>query len=283
MEVLTIPLQESLIYMLAVYGIYIMFKTLKFPDISVDNVFSLGSIAGAFLLTNTSSLFLSLSGTFLVGFFTGAFTAILFYCIKIPKLFAGIITYTVLFSINLKFFGKPNISLGNYLTLSDQESFGFILIVDIVILGTLLWFLRTILGKNLVSVGTNPNVLKEFGTSYPLLLIIGMGICGALISVSGFLTSLYFKFSDISLGIGVLINSVAAIIISQFIVSTYKLKYENLCVLIGVFLYNFILYFVISYMSFGLFDHTDYKLISGIVITLFFVFNKKSVKEIVTF
>jgi putative ABC transport system permease protein len=158
-----------------------------------------------------------------------------------------------------------------------------IIAVDIIAISGLLYLLKTILGKNLVSVGTNPNVLKEFGASYPLLLILGVGICDALISTSGFLTSIYFRFSDISLGIGILVNSVAAVILSQFIINTYKIKHENLSVLLGIFLYNFILYFVISYMSFGIFDHTDYKLISGLVIVVFFIFNKRSVKEIVSF
>jgi len=121
MEILTVPLQESLIYMLAVYGVYILFKTLKFPDISVDNVFSLGSMGGAFLLVNTSSLALTLGGTFIIGFLVGALTAIFFVYIKIPKLFAGIITYTILFSINLKFFGKSNIPLGKDLFYSSPE------------------------------------------------------------------------------------------------------------------------------------------------------------------
>ncbi|GHT00918.1 ABC transporter permease [Bacteroidia bacterium] len=283
MEILTVPIQESLIYMLAVYGVYILFKTLKFPDISVDNVFSLGSMGGAFLLVNTNSLTLTLGGTFILGFLIGALTATLFVYIKIPKLFAGIITYTILFSINLKFFGKSNISLGKDLFYSSSEILWIIIAVDILALSGLLYLLKTILGKNLVSVGTNPNVLKEFGASYPLLLILGVGLCDALISTSGFLTSIYFRFSDTSLGIGILVNSVAAVILSQFIINTYKIKYENLSILIGIFLYNFILYFVISYMSFGIFDHTDYKLISGLVIVVFFVFNKRSVKEIVSF
>jgi len=216
-EILTVPLQESLIYMLAVYGVYILFKTLKFPDISVDNVFSLGSMGGAFLLVNTSSLALTLGGTFIIGFLVGALTAIFFVYIKIPKLFAGIITYTILFSINLKFLGKSNISLGKDLFYSSPEVLWIIIDVDIVVLSGLLYLLKTILGKNLVSVGTNPNVLKEFGASYPLLLILGVGFCDALISTSGFLTSIYFRFSDTSLGIGILVNSVAAVILSQFI------------------------------------------------------------------
>lgn len=283
MEAFIVPLQESLIYMLAVYGVYVIFKTLKFPDISVDNVFSFGSITGAFFLLNTNSLALSIGCSFFLGFLIGIFTAILFVYIKIPKLFAGIITYTILFSINLKFFGKSNISLGNLLNFSSQEILWIIIGIDIILLMGLMYLLRTILGKNLVSVGTNPDVLKEFGKSYPLLLILGVGICDALISTSGFLTSIYFRFSDTSLGIGILVNSVAAIILSQFIVNIYKLKYENLCILIGIFLYNFILYFVISYMSFGIFDHIDYKLISGLVIIIFFVFNRKTVKDIISF
>ena len=268
--------------MLAVYGMYVLFKILKFPDISADNVFAFGSIAGAFYLINTENVYVAIGITMLSGFVIGNFTSILYSLIKIPKLLAGIITYSILFSINLKFFQKPNVSLNEELY-NNTAIIYTISALDIVAIVFIIYLFKTKLGKTLITAGSNSSLLKEFEASYPLILLIGLGLCSAFIALSGFLTSLYFGFSDVNIGVGTLINSVAAIMISEKLITFFNKNLRFLIIFLGILSYNFILYFIITYLLFDFLDYSDYKLISGLIIILFFIFNRKSLEDLISF
>lgn len=286
MDLVITPFLESILYTLVVFGVYLLFKFLKFPDISIDNVFSFGSISGAFFLINTSSIFQGYIFVFLFGFLIGCFTSILYTIVKIPKLLAGVITYSILFSINLKFFRKPNIPLTsniNNINLTNIPMIYYIAIVTVVFVLFTIFLYKTRLGKSMITVGTNPAIIKEFGGSSKLILLLGMGFSMALVALSGFSTSLFFGFSDVTLGNGILVNSVASIVFSQIFIVYFGKKYQFLIVIIGIFLYNFILYFVITKLTSSFLDYSDYKLISGIVIILFFFFNRQNLKEIISF
>jgi putative tryptophan/tyrosine transport system permease protein len=280
-SLITVPLFESCMYMLAIYGVYILFSILKFADISTDNVFAFGSISGAYILLNTHNLFLAIVFVFTFGFFIGSFTSLLFTVIKVPKLLAGIITYSILFSINIKFFHKPNVSFEK--NLFDPNFIPYLIIgLDLFIFIFVVFLFITKIGKSLVTAGNNPSILMEFGAPYKFLLLVGVGLCNAFIASSGFLTSLYFGFSDVNIGVGILINSVAAVIISERIMSYFNKKLRFLVVFIGILLYNFLLYFIISYLSFGFLDFSDYKLISGFIIIMFFIFNRNQTRDIIS-
>lgn len=275
------PFHECLIYTLCVYGVYILFRQLKFPDISTDNVFSFGSITFAYFLTVTHNFFFAILLTSIGGFIIGCFTSLLYEKLRIPKLLCGIITYSMLFSINLKFFGRPNISLMESSMPSSVQS--TLVIINLIIISFIVLLYMSRLGKAMNTFGNNPSILREFNAPSTLILLLGSGISNALICVSGGLTSSYFGFSDVSIGTGLLINSVAAIVISENIMQYLPRRYYILVIPLGVFLYNLILFLVITYLSFGFLDYTDYKLISGIVIILFFLASNRKAKEIISF
>ena len=286
MSLLTTPFFESILYALVVFGVYYLFKFLKFPDISIDNVFSFGSMLGAYFLIETNSILIGYLFVFIFGFVVGSFTSVLYSYAKIPKLLAGVITFSMLFSINLKFFGKPNIPIVSQIEnnlFSGLPIIYLISFVTIIIVFFVIYLHKTHLGKSFITVGENPDNLLEFGGSPKLILLIGMGFSMALVALSGFSTSLYFGFSDVTLGNGILVNSVASIVFSQLIISYVGNKYQFLVVLLGIFAYNFILYFVITKLTSSFLDYSDYKLISGIVIVVFFLFNRKNLKEIISF
>jgi putative ABC transport system permease protein len=286
MTLLTTPFFESILYALVVFGVYFLFKFLKFPDISIDNVFSFGSIVGAYFFIETDNILLGFLFVFIFGFAVGSFTSILYSYVKIPKLLAGVITFSMLFSVNLKFFGKPNIPLVSLIEQSfiqDKPIIYLISAITIIVVVFIIYMFRTNLGKSFITVGINPENLSEFGGSPKLILLIGVGFSMALVALSGFSTSLFFGFSDVTIGNGILVNSVAAIVFSQLFISYFGNKYQFLIILLGIFIYNFILYFVISKLTSSFLDYSDYKLISGIVIVVFFLFNKKNLKEIITF
>ena len=279
MNLLNTPFFETLIYSLCVYGVYILFRKLKFPDISTDNVFSLGSISFAYFYIQHENFFLSIILTAIIGFLVGGFTSILYSKLKIPKLLSGIITYSMLFSINLKFFNKPNISL----PIIFENTLSLLIVLNLIFIISIYFIFKSKLGKSISTIGNNPNILKEFKAPTFWVLLIGCGISNSLIAVSGGLTSLYFGFSDIGLGIGLLVNSVAGIIIAENLMLYFPKKIHIFLIPIGIFIYHLLLFIVITYLSFGFLDYTDYKLISGLIIILFFLSSNKKAKEIITF
>jgi len=281
MNIFSTPLNEALIYSLCVYGVYLLFRQLRFPDISTDNVFSFGSISFVFFFISNDSLILSILLVFLSGFLVGAFTSLLYSKFKIPKLLCGVITYSILFSINLKFFNKPNVSMPS--RISSEESIVLIVIINVVLIVFMSILLKSKLGKSINTIGNNPAILKEFRAPSTWVLLIGCGIANALIAVSGALTSVHFGFSDVSIGVGLLINSVAAIIISENLMIYFPKRYHIFLIPVGVFIYHLLLFMVITYLSFGLLDYTDYKLISGVIIILFFLTSYKRAKDIISF
>lgn len=281
MTLLETPFYECLIYTLCVYGVYLLFRQLKFPDISTDNVFSFGSISFAYFVLSTQNFFIAIIFTLISGFIVGCFTSLLYAKLKIPKLLSGIITYSILFSINLKFFKKPNISIPENLIPSNTTL--ALIAINIIVITFVIFLYKSRLGKAINTFGNNPTILKEFNAPSTLILLLGSGIANALISLSGGLTSAYFGFSDVGMGTGLLINSVAAIIIAENIMLYFPSRFHIFIIPIGVFLYNFILFLVITYLSFGFLDYTDYKLVSGIIIILFFLTSNKKAKEIISF
>lgn len=281
MNLLETPFYECLMYTFCVYGIYLLFRELKFPDISTDNVFSLGSISFAFFLFQNINIFLALILTFVMGFIVGSFTSILYSKLKIPKLLSGIITYSILFSINLKFFQKPNISISS--NLLSTNKFLFLLTANILVIIFVAFLFKSKFGKSINTLGNNSSILKEFKAPTTLILLVGVGISNALIATSGALTSIYFGFSDVGIGVGLLINSVASIIIAENLMLYFSKSMRFIIIPIGVFIYHLILFIVIKYLSFGILDYTDYKLVSGLVIILFFLTSNKKAKDIISF
>ncbi len=281
MHLISTPFFETLIYSLSVYGIYILFRQLKFPDISTDNVFSLGAVSFTYFLLTTANIYISIILTLLIGFFVGGFTSILYSKLRIPKLLSGIITYSILFSINLKFFNKPNISIPENVISSNTSL--VLLLTNVLVILLVAILMQSKLGKSINTIGNNDNILKEFKAPTFWILLIGCGISNSLITLSGGLTALYFGFADVGLGIGLLINSVASIIITENMMLYFPKKNHIYLIPLGVFTYNLLLFVVITYLSFGFLDFTDYKLISGLIIILFFITSNKKAKEIISF
>jgi putative ABC transport system permease protein len=206
---------------------------------------------------------------------------LLYAKLKIPKLLSGIITYSILFSVNLKFFQKPNVSISEDILPSNTTL--ILIAINTIVIAFVVILHKSKLGKAINTFGNNPTILKEFNAPSTLILLLGGGIANALISLSGGLTSVYFGFSDVGMGTGLLINSVAAIIIAENIMLYFPSKFNIFIIPAGVFIYNFILFLVISKFSFGFLGYTDYKLVSGVVIILFFVASNKKAKEVVSF
>lgn len=275
---LTNAVKDASLYLLVAYGIFFSFRILRFPDLSVDNVFSFGAMAGAFIWLESGSLSLAVIASIIGGCLVGITTSFLYSYAHISKLLSGILIFTMLYSINLHFFHKPNVTLP-----ANSKEFQYLFVyVDIVLFVMLYYLLQTSLGNSLKAQGSNARIHTEYNFSAPIILAIGMGISSGLVALSGFLTAVYFGFSDYQLGFGVLVHGVAGILIGEVFERKLKLHTPLLSIFMGIFVYSFILFFVTASLPEAYFSSSDTKLFSGILVIIFLVLNKNRQVELIS-
>ena len=286
--------QQGFLYVLAVFGIVISFRMMNFPDLTVDGSFTLGAAVMAVLLSNGYSILFSIIAAIISGFLGGMATALLNRKLGISKILSGILIMLILYSINLRIMGKANISLLRIDTFfTPFESFDnvvlllFLFSIAAIVLVLLLYFSITKLGLFIRATGDNEFMVRSQGVNTDWVFIIGIGLSNALIAFSGALVAQNQGFADVSMGIGMIITALAALIIGESFVSVFQsLKRrifkrkdnqrkkntnlpwdtfnEFLAALLGAFLYFLI---IAICLQLGL-APTDLKLATGILVII---------------
>ena len=110
--------EEGFIYGIMAIGVYITYKVLDFPDLTVDGSFPLGMCFTGLLISVGVDPWIACVLSFLAGAVAGGITGILHVKFKVTNLLSGILVMTALWSINLvitngsavlSFFNKPTI------------------------------------------------------------------------------------------------------------------------------------------------------------------------------
>jgi len=287
-------LVEGLIYSLMVLGVYITFRFLDFPDLTVDGSFPLGAAVTAFLLVNGFNPFAGILLSFFAGCLAGSFTALLHNKLKIPSLLAGILTMTMLYSINIRILGnRANVSLlktknlfaiiseiFNPIFSNDLTILIFLFLFVIVIKICLDVFFSTDLGLSLRALGNNERFIIQLSINPQLLKIIGVAISNGLVSLSGCLVAQYQGFSDVGMGQGIIISGLASVMIGEFLIFSKKnIFLVTLSAILGSLLYKAIMYFGRFYGYYINMTPNDLKLITGLLI-IFSIIIAKSRKKI---
>ncbi|MBD8047485.1 ABC transporter permease [Clostridium faecium] len=275
---------QGLILSIMALGIYITYKILDFPDLSVDGSFALGGAIIAFSLTNNISPIVGTVLAIICGLISGLVTGILHIKFKISNLLSGILVMGMLYSINLGIMGKSNVPLFNFNHLFNMGISPLVLVAIIVLCCKFILdlFLTTGLGYTLKAVGDNPQMVKSLGIDIDIIKILGLMLSNGLVSLSGSLFAQFQGFSDVNLGIGTLVLGIASIIIGMSIFKRFKFIKTTTSILVGTLIYQSTIYFAINL---GIIPPNNLKLITSIVIILFLsvgnlnVFaNKKSSK-----
>lgn len=221
--------QQGFLYVLAVFGIVISFRLMNFPDLTVDGSFTLGGAVLAVLLSNGHSIVFSIIIAVLAGFLAGATTAILNRKLGISKILSGILVMLILYSINLRIMGRANISLLRIDTLfTPFESLDNIILllflfgIAAIVLFGLLYLSITKLGLFIRATGDNEFMVRSQGVNTDWVFIIGIGLSNALIAFSGAMVAQSQGFADVSMGIGMIITALAALIIGESFVSVIQ-------------------------------------------------------------
>lgn len=247
---------------LVAIGVYITFHILDFPDLTIDGSFPLGAAITAAMISAGINPYVTLPVAFLGGALAGIATALIAIKLRIHSLLASIITTTALFTFILRIMGRSNIPLlstpsiftpfeatfSQSLSILTRESISRLSnnLLAILILGfiTLLLkllfdrFMLTELGLGIQATGANPQMIRSLGTNTDRMIILGLALSNGLVGLSGALFSQYQGFADISMGQGLIIAGLAAVILGETIFRPSRIATATLAVILGMIIYR---------------------------------------------
>lgn len=274
-------LVEGLIYSPLVLGVFITFRILDFPDLTVDGSFPLGAAVMAILATSGVNLILSVVIAFAAGVLAGVITATIHNKLHVPNLLAGILTMTMLYSINIRVLGnRPNLPLVRQETLltiftgwleplpTEWSLLIFFVLLSLAIKVLLDLFFKTDLGLTLGAMGNNQQMVVTQGVNPATLKLIGVGFSNGLAAVSGAFVAQYQGFADVNLGQGIIIAGLASVMIGEFILRSNRIGVLTLRVILGSIAFRGIMYLGRYYGYYINLTPNDLRLITGILIII---------------
>lgn len=245
-------LESGLIYGLMALGVLISFKILDFPDLTADGSFPLGGAVCAIAILAGVNPWLACLMGMTAGMVAGFVTAFLHIRLGIMPLLAGILTMTALSSINLRIMHAPNLSLLGQPTIfvgvaTTAWQKVFVLFLVAVFFKIFLdWFLTTQIGLAMRATGANVKMAQAQGVKTSLMIALGMALSNGLIALSGALFVQTQGFMDVSLGVGTIVIGLAAVIIGETVISSRKIFWVTVSVLVGSFLYRLFVQIALS-------------------------------------
>lgn len=274
MTLVTSTIGQGLLWGILALGLYLSFRILNFPDMTVEGTFPFGAAVCVTALIHGTSPLLATLFSFIAGMITGAVTGLLYTKGRIPILLAGILTMTGVYSVNLRILGKANVGLLNHATLLTNAFFNKLpanfptiilgLIFAIVIVVLLSLFLNTDLGQAFIATGDNEKMARSLGINTDNMKILGLMVSNGLIGLAGGLLAQNGGYADVNMGIGTMVIGLAAIIIGEVVYGNLSLTGRLVAVVIGSILYRLVLLLV---LQLG-FSTNDFKLISAIILAI---------------
>ena len=266
--------EVGLIYGVMALGVFLTFRVLNFPDLTVDGSFTTGAATAAMgILAGWNPVFATLAG-FVTGFLAGTITGLLHTKGKIDGLLAGILTMIALWSVNLRIMDGANIPLLRsdtvFTPLQDADLLGewpgvAILAVVVLLLGlVVLWFLTTDLGLSIRATGDNGPMISSFGVSTDFTKTLTLALSNGFVGMCGALIAQYRGFADISMGIGLILVGLASVIIGQAILGQRRLLLAVFAVILGALLYQLIIF---AALRVGL-DPNDMKAVTAALVVV---------------
>ncbi len=242
-----VTLAQSLILGFVVLAIMIPFRILSFPDLTSEGAFPLGGVVCTVSLVAGLPPLLAVVLACAAGFLAGTFTAFIHLRFRIHTLLAGILVTTMLYSVNLRLMGKPNVPLFREVKIFDLIDLGpkmanieKILLAGVLVIlvfAALTFWFRTELGIAMRAVGDNPDMAEAQGNNVNRAVYIGVGTAGAFAALSGSLMVQSQAFTDVNMGLGILINGLAALMIGEGILGRRKMLNQLLSPFVGAIVY----------------------------------------------
>ncbi len=239
-------------------GIYISMKIFNIPDITTDGSYTLGAAVTAIMLINHLPSWVILPAVLIAGGLSGALTGIITTKLRINPLLAGILVMTALYSVNLTIMGRSNLPLNDVQSIfslinvagnSNYNALIMLLIVVAIITCFIWYLLKTDFGLAMRATGNSESMVRSLGVNTDRMKITGLALANALTALSGYLVSQLQGFTDISMGIGIVIIGLGSVIIAETLINWIRIKSVGLSLLLvlsGAVIFQFVLAVTLS-------------------------------------
>ncbi len=276
-------MEQGLIYAIMALGMYITYKILDFPDMTVDGSFPLGAAISAILIAKGMNPYATLAVSFVVGLAAGTVTGLIHVKLKVRDILASIIMMTGLYSVNLRIAGRANLPIyTNDNVFSNPVMDGifhespFQVVIIMVVFTVLIklavdWYLSTKSGYLLKAVGDNETIVTSMGVDKGKVKILGLAIANGLVSLSGCLYVQQQRYFDISMGVGTAVIGLASVIIGTSLFGQVGLLNFSVSVILGSILYKACVALAIK---FGL-AASDMKLVTAVLFLAIIVISRQ--------
>ncbi len=273
-------LEQGMIYAIMSFGVYITYKILDFPDLTVDSSFPLGAAVTVMLLGRGVNPYLTLVASIGAGVIAGILTGLIHVKLKVRDLLSGIIMMTALYTINLRIAGKANVPIFSSATIFENDfvnnlfpealkPYKTVIIIAVVMLiakFALDWYMNTKSGYLLRAVGDNDVIVTSLGKDKGSVKIVGLAIANGLVALGGSVMCHQQRFFDISMGTGTIVIGLANVIIGTSLIRNARWIKSTTLVIIGSILYKASVSIAIRW-----FEATDMKLITAILFLVILV------------
>ncbi len=281
---------QGIIFFPVVLSLALSYRLLKFPDISIEGTYALGSAMFATVLIATKSISLALLSSLIIGAIAGGITGILHSYLRINKFLAGILLITALYSVNMRVLGfGTKIATGKTINVSSNlsiissgllevNSIPYLIVFAAISTIVFYMFYQSRFGIKIRGCGLNPTYASRIGYSSEIFLIIGLALNNSLAALSGIYFTVQNNFSDVKFGQGILIVALAALAIGERLVPQKRISvllYVILSALLGSLFYQVLWAFALKLNI----EASDLKILSALVVVVLFVLKQRKTAQ----
>jgi putative ABC transport system permease protein len=270
-------LELGLVYAFVGLGVFLAFRILDFPDLTVDGSLPLGAGVAAVAILGGINPWIATLMAAIAGSCAGLVTATLNQQFKILHLLASILTMIALFSVNLRIMGRPNVAiLSKETILTPFFGLGLqdylvrpLFLLVLVVIGVILLglFLTSEFGLAMRATGANPRMARAQGIRTALQVYVGMAISNGLVGIAGALFAQTNGFADVTAGVGTIVVGLAAVIIGQTLFRFGGIWVALIGCVLGSIIYRVAIQFALAADFLGL-KASDLNLVTAVLVAL---------------
>jgi len=282
LNLIPMGLMQGLIYALIAVAVMIPFRILNFADMTGEGTLAFGACVSAkCLILGMEPVSALLIGA-MAGFAGGALTAAIHEKVKINSLLCGILVLSMLYSVDIRVMGQPNIALFSVTSLFDYlpgtegglpHRIGLLAAIDVLLVAAIIWFLGTQHGMAIRAIGSSPAMARAQGINVKVYTLVGLGLANLIAALGGGLLAQNQGFADVNMGFGTLINGLASLLVGEAIIGHRTLLRQVVAPVIGSVVY----FQLISLVLACGFQPSDLKMVTAmfVLITLFALARRK--------
>ncbi len=278
-SLIPIGLTQGLIFAMVAMAIMIPFRILSLPDISAEGTFGFGGCVTAQCLVLGFEPVLAVCAGALAGFLGGLATALIHVKVKLDSLLCGVLLISILYTLDIRVMGHPNTALFNYPNLfaylpvdSTLNRILLLIAVNVVLVCAILWFLNTQHGLAMRAIGSSQAMARAQGIHVTIYILAGFGLANCIAALGGGFQAQNQGFADVNMGLGALVNGLAAVLLGEALVGNRTLKRLLVSPVVGSVVY---FQLVSAALALG-FQPADLKLVTALfVVATFLIMRRK--------